>query len=149
MVEQRTFLLRVDHDEQMEAKTASGFIYVDPNITDANFNKVVGQGVVDAEAVVVNFGARIMSRDAVPYLDGMGLRAGVPRELADLSNQYRDSHELATCLSIVALGDFWKDPDGNDNGVYLYGNESEHKFNLLWLGRYGWREIWWFLAFHK
>ena len=134
--------------KRQEAKTASGFAYAKSDITDANFKQVVGQGIVGAEAVLVNFGEFVESPDAVSRLKKMGLRAGVPKELADLSKAHPDSRELATCLPIVALGDSWEDPDGFRLVVCLYGVALSRELQLYLWG-YGWYDFWWFLAFRK
>ncbi len=147
-VKRAVFHVIINNDEPLEAKTASGFNYVNSNLTDKNFKKVVGKGRVEAEAVLVNFGEYVESDDAAVRLDKMGLRPGIPKELADLSKSNPDSAELAAHFPLAALGDSWQDPNDDRGVAYLYGRASSRELDLnYWGGR--WHDDWWFLAFCK
>lgn len=131
----------------LEDRVKKGFNYGDPNLTLENFRKQVPAGSPD-EAVAVNFGEWVESDDAVARLDAMSLRSGLPGELADLSETHPNSAELAECLPMNALGDFWQDVRRRRRVACLFGDASGRKLRLdVW--RRGWVVDWWFLAFPK
>lgn len=148
------FLVRLGYAGSLETKVSTGFAYVDPNITDANFKQVVGyglEGLIELGAVVVNFGEFVTSKEAVSRLRLIGLRAGVPKELVDLSNGYPNPEApLVNHLPIVTLGDSWYDPRGNRQVVCLSPNTSDdtgrRDLKLVPWDR-GFNGVWGFLAF--
>ncbi len=147
-VQQRTFRVKLNYGEALEVKGATGFSYVNLNLTDANFKTVSGTGLSETDAIAVNFGEYVESSDAVSRLGELGLRVGIPKELADFSKAYPNSQELVSCLPLVALGDSWRDPDGRLNVVDLGGRASSRRLDLYpWSSR--WDGDWWFLAFRK
>ncbi len=147
-VKVKRFRITLNYGDALEAKGASGFGYCNPNLTDKNFTRIAGMGRINAEAVLVYFGKFISTdEEALSLLDGMGLRAGIPKELADLSKSHPDSCELASCFPIAALGDSWRDPHGSRHVAYLNGHASNRNLDLHYSG--GWDDGWWFLAFHK
>jgi hypothetical protein len=148
-VKRAVFHAVFNYDEPLETKTASGFNYVNLSLTDKNFTKVVRTGEGDGEAIFVNFGEYIdSSEEAVRRLDAMGLRPGVPKELADVSKAHPKSVALAACFPAVALGDSWRDPRGGRLVAYLDGGALYRKLRLYYCDR-GWSDRWWFPAFRK
>ncbi len=145
-VQQRTFRVKLNYGEALEVKGATGFTYVNPNLTDANFKAVSGTGLSETDAIAVNFGEYVESSDAVSRLGELGLRVGIPKELADFSKAYPNSQELVSCLPLVALGDSWRGPSGSLGVACLHGYASDR---VLHLGPWGdgWDDAWWFLAF--
>lgn len=95
----------------------------------------------------MNFEEYVFSEEALRRLNQLGLRPGLPTELADLSNTHPDSIDLAGCLPLVALGDSWEGPLGNLLVVYLVGDARGRELSLHWRGS-GWAENYWFIAFH-
>ena len=146
-MKERTFRILRD-DRPLEDKVKEGYIYVDPHITSENFRAALPAGRNAGEATLVNFGEYVFSEDVVNRLDKLGLRPGLPTELADLSKSHPGSTEFAGCLPLVALGDSWVGPLGNLLVVYLVGDASGRELSLHWRGS-GWMDTYWFIAFHK
>jgi len=143
-------VFRIVRDSRpVEEKVKEGFAYANSNITSKNFAVAPFGGPNSEEAILVNFGEDVSSsEDAVTRLDKMGLRPGLPPDLADLSKSHPASAKLAAYLPVVALGDSWVDPDGDRSVAYLFGFAAYRELSLCsWSG--GWDGYWWFLAFRK
>lgn len=142
-------VFRIVRDSRpVEEKVKEGFNYADSNITSQNFRVVPFGSSNPEEAVLVNFGEFVASEKAVERFDKLGLRAGLPTDLADLSKSHPNSKKLAAGLPVVALGDSWVAPDGVRRVVCLLGNAARRGLGLDWWGR-RWHDYWWFLAFRK
>jgi hypothetical protein len=142
---QKLFRIRRD-SRPIEAKTKQGFIHVEPDIHSRNFKAVAAEGPAPSDAYLVNFGKYTFTDGVVALLTEMGLRPGLPTELADLSMSNPGSRELAGCLPAVALGDQMQGGLGNLLVVFLAGDATGRALSLHWQGG-GWNDSYWFLAF--
>ncbi len=144
----------VQDKRPIEEKVKEKFTYVNSYITSQNFMVLPFDCPNLNEAILVNFGGYLESEKVVEWLAGMGLRAGLSTELVDLSNSYPansypDSTRLIRYLPVVALGDPWRSPSGEQFVVYLYGGFYNRLLNLILYNNDGWGDGWWFLAFRK
>src|SRR4026209_548666 len=102
-------IFRITRDPtSLEEKLTAGFIATERDITSDHFPAVASPGPSPEEALVLNFGEYVFSEGVLSRMDQMGLRAGLPTELAHLSRRMAESTELAACLPRVALGDSWE-----------------------------------------
>jgi hypothetical protein len=142
-------LFRIQRDSRpIEEKTTQGFIHVEPDIHSRNFKAVAAEGPAPSEAHLVNFDTYVFTDGVRTLLAEMGLRPGLPTELADLSTSTPGSKELAGCLPAVALGDQMQGGLGNLLVVFLAGDATGRALSLHWQGG-GWNDSYWFLAFRK
>lgn len=138
----------IQRDSRPVEEKREGFVHVEPDITSRNFKAVPPDGPAPSEAYLVNFARYMFSEQVVEALNGMGMRPGLPTELADLSRSNPGSKELAACLPAVALGEPMQGGLGNLLVVYLAGDATGRALSLHWYGG-GWNEDYWFLAFRK
>ncbi len=142
-------LFRIQRDSRsIEQKTRQGFIHVEPDINSRNFKAVAAEGPAPSDAYLVNFGKYVFTEQVVTLLAGLGMRPGLPMELADLSMSNPGSKELAGCLPAVALGDEMEGGLGNLLVVFLAGDATGRALSLHWQGG-GWNDSYWFLGFRK
>ncbi len=157
---QLSFRITINYSEPLERKFADGLFgfYVGSQLNDDNFAKVVGDGEVETDALLVNFGKdeSVNSDEAAARLDKLGLRPGIPKELIDLARFYTNVIELAALRFVptipcpaVALGDSWTSPGSENHFVMcLHSMNADHPVELLtW--DVEWNGSWWFLAFCK
>ena len=144
---QKLFWIQRD-SRPIEEKGKQGFIHVEPDINSRNFTAVADEGPSPLQAFLVNFGRYVFSDEVIRLLGEMGLRPGLPTELADLSKSNPSSRELAGCLPAVALGDSYQGGLGNLLVVFLAGDATGRALSLHWMGG-GWNDDYWFLAFRK
>src|SRR5688572_33200956 len=92
-------LFRIERDSRpIEQKTKQGFMHVEPDISSSNFKALAAEGPAPSDAYLVNFGKYVFTENVVTLLAELGLRPGLPTELADLSTSNPGSKELAGCL---------------------------------------------------
>ena len=144
----RQRLFKIQRDSRPIEEKREGFIHVEPDINSRNLKVVPPEGPAPSDAYLVNFGKYAFSEQVVQALSAMGMRPGLPTELADLSRSNPGSKELAACLPAVALGEPMQGGLGNLLAVYLAGDATGRALSLHWHGG-GWNEDYWFLAFRK
>jgi len=140
----RTFKVRVNHSKAIEEKTATGFIYVNSNITSNNF-PVNQTGEMEVEAVAVNFGRKVTLNKVRCSFAEMGLETGILTLLVDTSNQHQ-TKELDKCLPLISPDPVWVAVVGIGRVACLGGGVGGRRLDLDCAGG-AWRGSYWFLGF--
>lgn len=114
-----------------ELVAAGAFDWKNDDITDKHFPQEK-TGAEDVEIELVHLDRDISTDDALVELDKRGLRPANPAELLAFGATFP---EVQREFPFIALGQFWRDPNGNRRVVFLDGSGSLRRALLYWTGR--------------
>lgn len=124
--------------------TAGKYGWKNSDINDCNFPQD-RTGDEQVEIELVHLDRDISIDGALAELDRRGLRPANPAELL----AFRDSFpEVQREFPVIALGQVWRDPDGNRFVVYLVGLGSKRNAHLYWAD-FGWSRLCRFAGLRK
>lgn len=111
-----------------ELVAAGAFDWKNDDITDKHFpqEKV---GAEDVEIELVHLDRDISTDDALAELDKRGLRPANPAELLAFGATFP---EVQREFPVIALGQYWRHPDGDRGVVYLVRSGSKRRASLGW-----------------
>ena len=141
-----TLPVNIRHDLSINelVKEAKFNGYVNPDVNDQNF-PTKKRKAEKKEAVLLCLNSNASTKEAQEAMKRLKLIPGTPKELLSLS---LENPNLQRKFPIVAIGQSWRNPDGNRNVPFLNEWSGERDLSLGCLGS-GWDEHYRFLAFCK
>jgi len=141
----KLFRVTVDYTKTLvEMIKAGNYDWVDSDITDKNF-PLQGQGQVELNIKLINYGKFMDSAEIIRDLDNRGLRPATLPELLAFGSKYPEKQRE---FPIVALGSLWRYWHGPRSVECLRGSGSKR---ILVLGTWGggWNGYYHYAALRK
>lgn len=105
----------------------SEWYYVNSELTSENFPKP--DLIETTGAKIIKMGKPFSSQEALDEIKRQGCRPANVWELAEWANEHREEMDKETW--IVALGQIWKDSDGDHGVPFVYRHsDGDFRFNL-------------------